>query len=102
MARARTGLAFARSGIALTGVGIALLRLRSVRTPFWTWFDVALILLGIGAMERGFTGIFPAAGQAVTVSRRFSGQGAGDHLGFLFLRPTGDRKRLQDCPVGFP
>ena len=59
MARARTGLAFARSGIALTGVGIALLRFDQFRTPFWIWFDVALILLGIGAMGEGLHWYLP-------------------------------------------
>ena len=59
MARARTGLAFGRTGIALIGLGIALLRIESFRTTFWTWFDVALILLGIAQLGEGLIWYLP-------------------------------------------
>jgi len=59
MARARTGLAFGRTGIALVGLGIALLRLEQFRTLFWTWFDVALILLGIVQLGEGLIWYLP-------------------------------------------
>jgi uncharacterized membrane protein YidH (DUF202 family) len=59
MARARTGLAFGRTGIALVGLGIALLRLEQFRTPFWTWFDAALILLGIAKLGEGLIWYLP-------------------------------------------
>jgi uncharacterized membrane protein YidH (DUF202 family) len=59
MALARTGLAFMRTGIALVGLGIALLRIVQIRTPFWTWFDGTLILLGIGGMAEGLYWYLP-------------------------------------------
>ena len=59
MARARTGLAFGRTGIALVGLGIALLRLDQFRALFWTWFDGALILLGIVQLGEGLIWYLP-------------------------------------------
>ena len=59
MARARTGLAFGRTGIALVGLGTALLRLEPFRTPFWTWFDAALIILGIAKLGEGLIWYLP-------------------------------------------
>jgi uncharacterized membrane protein YidH (DUF202 family) len=78
MARARTGLAFGRTGIALSGLGIALLRLEQFRMPFWTWFDVVLILLGIAQLGEGLIWYLPGrrAGNegltSVTQSRKQS------------------------------
>jgi uncharacterized membrane protein YidH (DUF202 family) len=77
MARARTGLAFGRTGIALVGLGIALLRLEQFRTPFWTWFDGALILLGIAQLGEGLIGYLPgrrAGNEGLTSVRHSSKQ----------------------------
>ena len=57
MARARTGLAFTRTGIAFAGLGIALLR--QFRTGPWTFFDAALILIGILMALEGFYWYIP-------------------------------------------
>ncbi len=82
MARARTGLAFARTGIALVGLGIALLRLEQFRTSFWTWFDVALILLGIAKIGEGLLWYLP-------------GRRAGKD-GFASIRRTGGQPTIWD------
>lgn len=77
MARARTGLAFGRTGIALVGLGIALLRLERFRTPFWTWFDVALILLGSVQLGEGLTWYLPgrrAGNEGLTSVQKSRGQ----------------------------
>ncbi len=57
MARARTGLAFTRTGIAFTGLGIALLR--QFHTGPWTFFDAALICIGIMMAFEGFYWYIP-------------------------------------------
>jgi len=57
MARARTGLAFTRTGIAFVGLGIALLR--QFPSGRWTWFDGALILIGLFMAMEGFYWYFP-------------------------------------------
>ncbi len=77
MARARTGLAFSRTGIALVGLGIALLRLEQFRTSFWTWFDGALILLGIAQIGEGLLWYVPgrrAGNDGIASIRRTGGQ----------------------------
>ncbi len=57
MAMARTGLAFTRTGIIFVGFGIALLR--QFRPGPWTFFDAALITLGIAMTAEGFYWYFP-------------------------------------------
>jgi uncharacterized membrane protein YidH (DUF202 family) len=82
MARARTGLAFSRTGIALVGLGIALLRIERFRTSFWTWFDGALILLGIAKIGEGLLWYLP-------------GRRAGRE-GFASIRRTGGQPTIWD------
>ncbi len=57
MARARTGLAFARTGIVFIGFGIALLR--QFRPGPWTFFDAALVAVGLAMAAEGFYWYFP-------------------------------------------
>ncbi len=52
MAMARTGLAFTRTGVIFIGFGIALLR--QFRPGPWTFFDAALIIVGLAMAAEGF------------------------------------------------
>ncbi|HTR44812.1 MAG TPA: DUF202 domain-containing protein, partial [Thermodesulfovibrionales bacterium] len=58
MAKARTGLAFARSGVAFCGLGIGLLR--QFRPGLWTFFDAALIAVGVFMSIEGILWYRPA------------------------------------------
>ena len=86
MAMARTGLAFTRTGIIFIGFGIALLR--QFRPGPWTFFDAALIIVGIAMAAEGFYWYVPGrhAGRCKFGSN-LQGGVRKEHMGFSF--PSG-------------
>lgn len=57
MAKARTGLAFTRTGVSFAGIGIGFIR-KFPPGP-WTFFDWALIAVGVVMLVEGFYWYFP-------------------------------------------